>query len=124
MIELFGAHFVQVFGNPRERLGAHYPGDGQPGNRNREHQQRCDLDAQPDVHGPVKTQSSAEITTHQVGDHPKDFVEQKQRGDLQWAVAQGVKVQHHQHAQGAVGEGEGPVVARHEQVLPNFRCEG
>jgi hypothetical protein len=87
-------------------------------------QQRRDLEAQPDVHGPVQTQSSAQITTHQVGDHAKDFVEQKQRGDLQRTVAQRVKVQHHQHAQGAVGEGEGPVVARHEQVLPHFRSEG
>ena len=92
--------------------------------RNRQHQQRRDLDAQPDVHGAVQTQPSAEVATHQVSDHAKEFVEQKQRRDLQWAVAQRVKVQHHQHAQSAVGEGEGPVVARHEQVLPHLRSEG
>ncbi|MNO69289.1 hypothetical protein D3C76_601410 [compost metagenome] len=82
------------------------------------------MDAQPDVHGSVQAQPGAEVATHQVGDHAKEFVEQKQRRDLQWAVAQRMKVQHHQHAQGAVGEGEGPVVARNEQILPHFRREG
>ncbi|MNY73596.1 hypothetical protein D3C86_2124230 [compost metagenome] len=32
-------------------------------------------------------------------------------------------MQHHQHAQGAVGEGEGPVVAGYQQVLADLRGE-
>ena len=120
----FGAHLVQVFGNPRQRLSPHHPRDGQPGARHRQHQQRRDLKAQPDVHGPVKTQPGAEVAPHQVGNHAKQFVEQKQGRDLKGAVAQRVEVQHHQHAQGAVGEGEGPVIARDQQVLPHWRSEG
>ena len=34
-----------------------------------------------------------------------------------------MEVQHHQHAQRAVGEGEGPVVTGYHQVLADFRCE-
>ncbi|MCY1246813.1 hypothetical protein D9M72_600860 [compost metagenome] len=62
----------------------------------------------------------AQPATDQVGDHAEDLVEQEQRGDLQRAVAEAVEVQHHQHAQGAVGEGEGPVVAGDQQVLADF----
>ena len=50
-----------------------------------------------------------------------EFIKQKQQGDLQRAVPQLVEMQHHQHTQGTIGQGEGPIVGRHQQVLAQLR---
>ena len=100
----FGTHLVEVLGDAGQRLGGHHPRHRQPGGRHREHQQGQHLQAQADVHGAVEPQTGAQVAAHRVGDHPEHFVEQEQRRDLQRRVAQCMEVQHHQHAQGAVGE--------------------
>ncbi|MNC36850.1 hypothetical protein D3C75_853930 [compost metagenome] len=119
-----GTHLVEVLGDAGQRLGCHHPRHRQPGCRHREHQQGQHLHAQADVHGAIEPQASAEVAAHQVGDHAENFVEQEQRGDLQRRVAQRMEVQNHQHAQRAVGEGEGPVVAGNQQVLTHLCRQG
>ncbi|MNV87964.1 hypothetical protein D3C71_1821270 [compost metagenome] len=105
-------------------MGGHHPRHRQRGCWYCEHQQGNDLHAQADVHGAVEPQAGAEVAAHQVGDHAEHFIEQEQRRNLQRRVAQRMEVQYHQHAQGAVGEGEGPVVAGNQQVLTHLCRQG
>ncbi|MNZ49513.1 hypothetical protein D3C78_672840 [compost metagenome] len=119
-----GTHLVEVFGDTRHRLRPHDPRDGQPGGRHREHQQGDHLKAQANVHDAVQAQASAKVAAHQIGDDTEDLVEQKQCSDLQWRVAQRVEMQHHQHAQRAIGKGKGPVVTGYHQVLAHWRGKG
>lgn len=79
------------------------------------------MQAEANVHGAIQAQARAQPTANQVGNHPKKLIEQKQCRDLQRAVAKRMEMQHHQHAQRAIGEGESPVVASDQQVLANFR---
>ena len=112
-----GAHLVQVLGDSRQGLGRHDPGHSQTGFRDQQHRQGHDLQPQPYMHGAVEAQPRAQPTAQQVGHHAEHLVKQEHQGDLQGAVSQGVEMQHHQHAQGAVGEGERPVVAGDDEVL-------
>ena len=114
-----GGHLVEVFGNTRQRLCRHHPGHREHGGRHGQHGQCNNLQEQPDIHGAVQAHPGAEIAAHQVGHHPEELVEDEQQGDFQGRIAQLVKVQHHQHSQGAIGQCEGPVVAGDHQVLAN-----
>ena len=88
-----------------------------------QHGQGNDLQRQADMHGAVEAHMGTEPAAHQVGDHPENLVEQEQQRDLQGRVAQPVEMQHHQHAQGPIRQGEGPVVAGDHQVLADLRGE-
>ena len=117
----FGTHLVEVLGDATEGLGGHHVehrGELGPafGNRH-QHQQGHDLQHQPRPEGEPQAKAGAQPAAGQVGDNAEKLVEHKQQGDLQAGVAELVEVEHHQHAQGAIGEGEGPIGGRHHHVL-------
>src|SRR3546814_1312860 len=86
-----------------------------------QHRQGHHLQGQADVHRAVESDVRAEPTANEVRDYPEDLVEKEQHGDLQRAVSELVEMQHHQHPQGAVGQGKSPVIARDQQVLAHVR---
>ena len=117
-----GAHLVEILGNAADRLRHHDIGHAPrlwPAVRHRhQHQQGRHLQqgARPECEPQAET--PAEPAAIEIGEHTKKLIEEKQQRDLKRAVAKGVEMKHHQHAQGPIGEGEDPVVAGHDDVLP------
>ena len=78
-----GGHLVQVFGDTGDGLSRHHPRHRQHGRRHRQHGKSGNLKEQPDIHGAVQPHASAQVTTHQVGHHPEELVEDEQQGNFQ-----------------------------------------
>ena len=69
------------------------------------------------MHGHVQADTAGQPASEQVGGHAEEFIQQEQGGHFQRTETKAVEEQHHQHAQGAVGEGEGPVAEGDQQIL-------
>ena len=116
-----GTHLVEIFGDATDRLSHHHVNHAEqlrPTCRDgHQHQQRKDLQQRAHPEGEPKPVAGADPTAVEVGDHPEELVKEKQKGDLEGCVAELVEMEHHQHPQGTVGEGEGPVVGGDDAVL-------
>ena len=116
-----GAHLVEVLGDAAQGLGRHHVAHRQQlrpaGGHRHQHQQGQDLQEGAGPQGEAQSEARRQPAAGEVGDDAEELVEEKQEGDLEAGVAELVEMEHHQHAQGAIGEGEGPVVGRHHPVL-------
>ncbi len=81
-----------------------------------------DLRAQTDEQHAGDAVTRCQPAPDEVGGNAGGLVEQKKQGQGQRRIPELVKVQQHQHAQGAVGESKAPVGGCHHQVIGTRRA--
>ena len=116
-----GAHLVEVLGDATDRLGHHHVEHAEQlrpaGCHGNQHHQRQDLQQGAGPEGQPQAITRTDPAAIEVGENTKELIEEEEKSNLKRAVAELVEVEHHQHAQGAIGEGEGPVVGGNDAVL-------
>jgi peptidoglycan hydrolase-like amidase len=55
--------------------------------------------------------------SHQIGGNVRILLEEEQHCRLKGGVAEKEKIEHHQHADGAISYGEGPVTTGNNQIV-------
>ena len=112
------AHFREILGDARERLGCHHVADGEKsGRHHRKHGQCGDLGAEPHEEGALEAEARGQIAAAEVGDDAEEFVKQEQRRNLQGAVTELIEVEQYQHPDRPVRQRVRPVGERHDGVV-------
>ena len=121
----FGRGLGEVLRHPGNALRCHHPGDGQraaPGWIERGEQQEAqDLQAQPGHQHARNAEARRQPAAAEIGEDAGELIQYEQRGQHERRVAQRVEVQQHQHAQGAVRQGEAPITCRNDQIIAQSR---
>lgn len=123
----FGRHFGEVLGDAGERLGSHDGDDDDPREPREidegEEDESDDLKKEAGGEGALEAAARSPPAAEEVGEDAAEFVEEKEGGEGNRVHALRVEVQEHEHAEGAIGEGEAPVGCGDDGVgaLVHFR---